>query len=98
MFDRRQWQKFDLEHLRLDEDVWNEMDSSNNGTLSRAEFLQFALLRQGIVSREVIKYVNEIFDVMDPGKTNSLSFEHVRGLQRQRRKDLLREQKNLSPR
>lgn len=73
-----------LEHKRhrkhlttVSRSLFDKMDASHDGRLSKNEFRNFALIKFGLVSPADIREIDELFASMDTDKTGSLSFAEI---------------------
>eukprot|EP00928_Gymnodinium_smaydae_P010593 TRINITY_DN13994_c0_g1_i1.p1 TRINITY_DN13994_c0_g1~~TRINITY_DN13994_c0_g1_i1.p1 ORF type:complete len:479 (-),score=53.95 TRINITY_DN13994_c0_g1_i1:389-1786(-) len=59
------------------EELYDHIDLDGNGSLSRFEFLTFALLEYGLIDDQVLDEINEEFDVLDKDRSGCLSKEEI---------------------
>ncbi|CAJ1346981.1 unnamed protein product [Effrenium voratum] len=80
LFRRLKAIKFRYRKLQLcTPQMFEMMDSEQNGKVSRSEFLRYMLIRQGKVSLEAIQQIDTLFDTLDKDHNGKLSFEEIEG-------------------
>jgi len=65
---------------RISKELFQEMDVTKDGRLSQVEFLRYLLLKYELVDRQVLDDIRKQYDLLDPGGTNSVSFEAIQAV------------------
>lgn len=65
---------------RISQQLFQEMDVKQDGRLSRGEFLRYLLLKHELVDRQVLDDISRQYDLLDPGGTNSVSFDAIQAM------------------
>jgi hypothetical protein len=58
-------------------ELFQKIDVNQNGVLSRAEFIEWVLVKENLVSQEDLSRVNRVFDSMDTNKTGQLEYSSL---------------------
>jgi len=81
LVEKHRWQQFSYRHMRLDEKIFREMDLEGTGYLTRHEYLGYALIKHGLISKGIIDYLNAQFDDMDPRGTDRVTYQQLKNRQ-----------------
>lgn len=65
---------------RINKQLFQEMDVTGDGRLSRGEFLRFLLLKYELVDHQILDEIGRQYDLLDPDGTNSVSFEAIQAM------------------
>eukprot|EP00928_Gymnodinium_smaydae_P043616 TRINITY_DN29187_c0_g1_i1.p1 TRINITY_DN29187_c0_g1~~TRINITY_DN29187_c0_g1_i1.p1 ORF type:complete len:366 (-),score=57.05 TRINITY_DN29187_c0_g1_i1:41-1138(-) len=63
--------------LHIDRDTFDAIDEDGNGSLSRAEYSMFVLVRHQLVSPEIMQEINRKFDSMDLDHTGGVTWAEI---------------------
>jgi hypothetical protein len=70
----------------VDRQMFDQIDKDGSGTLSRAEYRGFILVKHGFVSQEVLEKIDRNYDRLDLSGEEEVSFEMIQAAQK-RQKD-----------
>jgi len=61
----------------IDENLFRSMDKDGNGYLTKAEFTRYVLVRQNFLPMDVLREIDEKFDMMDLSRRGKVTFDQV---------------------
>jgi len=62
----------------IDEVIFKEMDTDDDGGLTRAEYKNYFLVKHGLVSRGLLHQIDVNFDTLDLESTNFVTLDQVK--------------------
>merc|ERR1740121_3021464 len=74
-FEQRSGFHLGREDVKVDRKTFNDMDKDGNGTLSRAEFRGYFLVKHGLVTQANLDQIDTYYDMIDAEGSNSVSYD-----------------------
>lgn len=76
-FDYEQTQRLAVTH-ELSEDLFKQIDQDGSGSLSRSEFTNYFLVRNGLITWKDLEEINQHFDRLDSTGRNSVTWSDIK--------------------
>jgi hypothetical protein len=62
----------------LSEDLFKQIDKDGSGSLCRAEFTNYFLVRNGLITQKDLDEIDQHFDRLDTTGSNSVTWDDVK--------------------
>lgn len=66
-----------LHRMNFTENIFRQMDLNDDGRVTRGEFLRFVLIRESIVTKEIVNEIDNLFDASDTDNSGTITFDDL---------------------
>lgn len=66
--------------MRVGRTLFDEIDEDGNGFINKDEFRNFMLVKQNVVSLEMLQHIDRLFEAIDADASGRISYEEISGV------------------
>lgn len=69
--------KDQLGGVKMTSAIFDQMDLNQDGLIGKGEFLQFVLLKEGVITQDTVDQVQELYEAMDKDDSGGITLEEM---------------------